>query len=81
MYRIQTFNSALVTFDVTEVTSELELIPVLNFISKLRGNNTLFIVEDTDVGMFSYYHNTKPITEIRYRELSNLFKITALLRK
>ena len=80
MYRIQTFNSALVTFDVTEVTSELELIPVLNFISKLRGNNTLFIVEDTDVGMFSYYHNTKPITEIRYRELSNLFKITALLR-
>ena len=81
MYRIQTFNSALVTFDVTEVTSELELIPVLKFISKLRGNNTLFIVEDTDVGMFSYYHNTKPITEIRYRELSNLFKITALLRK
>lgn len=81
MYRIQTFNSVLVTFDVTEVTSELELIPVLKFISKLRGNNTLFIVEDTDVGMFSYYHNTKPITEIRYRELSNLFKITALLRK
>lgn len=81
MYRIQTFNSALVTFDVTEVTSELELIPVLKFISKLRGNNTLFIVEDTDVGMFSYYHNTKPITKIRYRELSNLFKITALLRK
>lgn len=81
MYIIQTFNIERLNFDVTEVMSELELIPVLKFISKLRGNNTLFIVEDTDVGMFSYYHNTKPITEERYRELSNLFKITALLRK
>lgn len=80
MYIIHTFNIEQLNSDVTEVTSELELIPVLKFISRLRGNNTLFIVEDTDIGMYTYYHNTKPITEVRYRELSNLFKITALLR-
>lgn len=81
MYIIHTFNIEQMNSDVTEVTSELELIPVLSFISRLRGNNTLFMVEDTDIGMLSYYHNTKPITEESYRELSNLFKITALLRK
>ena len=81
MYIIHSFNIEQMNSDVTEVTSELELIPVLSFISRLRGNNTLFIVEDTDIGMLSYYHNTKPITEERYQELSNLFKITSLLRK
>ena len=81
MYIIHTFNIEEMNSDVTEVTSELELIPVLSFISSLRGNNTLFIVEDTDIGMLSYYRNTKPITKESYRKLSNLFKITALLRK